>query len=126
MGTTERFGAVEQRDLPGKAARRIGQSQALFREVNERISEIARDFGHADGLSILCECATTGCHERIELTHSEYEHLRRMPTRFAVRRGHDIPAAERIVQENERFVTVEKFGESGVAVITLDPRRQRT
>ena len=54
---------------------------------------------------------------------AEYEKLRRIPTHFAVLRGHDIPEVERVVEENERFVVVEKFGESAVVAINLDPRR---
>jgi hypothetical protein len=42
-----------------------------------------------------------------------------------VLRGHDIPEVERVVEENERFVVVEKFGESAVVAINLDPRRMR-
>ena len=95
-------------DVSGETARRIAQRQALLREVNKRIHEIAGDFGAAEGFSILCECASSECQERIELTQTEYEHLRRMPTRFAVLRGHDVPTVERVVQANDRFVTVEK------------------
>jgi hypothetical protein len=112
--------------VPGETARQIARSQALCREVNERISEIAGDFGVAEGFSILCECASIECQERIELTQREYDHVRRMPTHFAVVRGHDIPAVERVVQETDRFVTVEKFGDSGVTATTLDPGRLRT
>ena len=113
-------------DLSGETARRIAQRQALLREVNERIHEIAGDFGAAEGFSILCECASNECQERIELTQTEYEHLRRMPTRLAVLRGHDVPAVERVVQENDRFVTVEKVDDSGIAALSLDPRRRGT
>jgi hypothetical protein len=102
-------------DVSGETARGIAQRQALLREVNERIlevneriHEIAGDFGAAERFSILCECGADECQERIELTQTEYEHLRRMPTRFAVLRGHDVPAVERVVQANDRFVTVEK------------------
>jgi hypothetical protein len=98
-------------------------SQALFREVNERIDEIADGFGLAEGFSIVCECAGPDCQERIGLTRAEYEELRRMPMHFAVLHGHDIPAVERVVRESDRFVTVEKFDDSA---ILIDPRRRRT
>jgi hypothetical protein len=112
--------------VPGETARQIARSRALCREVNERISEIADDFGVAERFSIFCECASTECQERIELTPREYDHLRRMPTHFAVVRGHDLPAVERVVQEADRFVTVEKFVDSGVTAITLNRGRLRT
>ena len=113
-------------DVPGETARRIAQRQVLIREVNERVHEVAGDFGVAEGFSILCECASSECQELIELTQTEYENLRRMPTRFAVLRGHDVPAVERVVQENDRFVTVEKIDGSRIAALSLDPRRWRT
>jgi hypothetical protein len=96
-----------------KAPPQIAQSQALYREVNERINEIAGDLGLAERFLIVCECASSVCHERIEVTRAEYEHLRRMPRRFAVLRRHGGPG-DRIVQENDRFVTVEKIDEAGV------------
>ena len=113
-------------DMSGETARRIAQTQALFREVNERINQIAGDFGVAEGFSILCECASNECQEQIELTQTEYEDLRRMPTHFAVLRGHDVPAVERVVQKNNRFVTVEKVDGGGIAALSSDLRRRRT
>jgi hypothetical protein len=113
-------------DVSGEMTRRIAQRQALWREVNERIHEIAGHFGVAEGFSILCECGSSECEELIELTQTEYEHLRRMPTRFAVLHGHDVPAGERVVQANDRFVTVEKVDDTGIGALSLDPRRRRT
>jgi len=114
------------RALPGETVRQIARSQALFRTINERINEIARDHGLAEGFAILCECASTECQERVELTQGEYEQLRQMPTHFAVVRDHDIPAVERVVQANDRFLTVEKLGDSGLIATMLDPRRRQT
>ncbi|SRR6266545_5097216 len=116
---------VGRGEVAGETARQVAQGEALFREVNERINEIADDFGLAEGFSIFCECASPECQERLELTQAEYEHLRRMPTHFAVLRGHEIAAVERVVQENDRFLTVEKLGDSGVTATMLDPRRRR-
>jgi hypothetical protein len=102
----------------------IGRRQSLFREVNEQIDRLAENFDLLDQVPIICECASTTCTEQIELTQAEYENLRRIPTHFAVLPGHDIPHVERVIEQNERFVTVEKFGESALAAIKLDPRRR--
>ncbi|MDX6480415.1 MAG: hypothetical protein QOG85_925 [Gaiellaceae bacterium] len=104
-------------------AREIGRRQSLFREVNERVGQLVESFDRLEHVSIICECASTTCHDRIELTRAEYENLRRIPTHFAVLQGHEIPEVERVVEQNERYVTVEKFGESALAAIKLDPRR---
>src|SRR4051812_38708730 len=103
-------------------AREIGRHQSLFREVNERIHELAEDFDLRDEVPILCECATTDCNERIVLTQAEYDNLRLIPTHFAVLPGHNVTEVERVVEQNERFIVVEKFGESAKAAIRFDPR----
>jgi hypothetical protein len=115
---------VAHQEVPDQHAREIGRHQSLFREVNERIEELAENFDLLDQVPILCECGTADCNERIVLTQAEYDHLRRIPTHFAVLPGHDIPAVERVVEQNDRFVVVEKFGESAKAAIKLDPRRR--
>jgi hypothetical protein len=112
------------RQVNNEEAVEIGRRQSLFREVNERIDELAENFDLLGQVPIICECASTECNEQIRLTRAEYETLRRIPTHFAVLPGHDIPDVERVVEQNERFVTVEKFGESALAAIKLDPRRR--
>jgi len=116
---------VAQRiDEMDQRAREVGRHQALFREVNERIEELAETFVRKDELSILCECGSRECDERVALLKDEYEKLRRIPTHFAVRPGHEIPDVERVVERHDGFVVVEKFGESAKAAIRLDPRRR--
>jgi hypothetical protein len=110
--------------LNNEEALEIGRRQSLFRDVNEHIDGLAESFDLLDQVPIICECASTECNEQIELTQAEYENLRRIPTHFAVKPGHDIPDVERVVEQNKRFVVVEKFGESGLAAIKLDPRRR--
>jgi hypothetical protein len=107
----------------GEKAREVGQQQLLFRDVNERIKEIAESFDRGAEIEILCECGLSGCTERFKLPVVEYERLRLFPTRFAISPGHEIPSGERIVEENERYIVVEKFGDGAVAAIKLDPRR---
>jgi hypothetical protein len=109
-------------EVSREKATRMAQNQVLFREVNERIHEVAADYGITERFSIFCECASSACQEEIELTETEYEHLRRTPTHFAVLRGHDVPAVEHVVEENDRFVTVEKIDEGAAAALSLAPR----
>jgi hypothetical protein len=111
-------------DKSEERALEIGRRQSLFREVNEQIETVAGTFDLLDQVPIICECASAECHEQIVLTETEYEDLRRIPTHFAVLPGHEIPDVERIVERNDRYVVVEKFGESAVAAIKHDPRRR--
>jgi hypothetical protein len=112
-------------DRTDQQAREIGQRQSLFREVNEHIDGLAESLDIQDKMPIFCECGSAGCGEQISMSETEYQRLRRIPTHFAVLRGHEIPAVERVVETNERYVVVEKFGQSAVTAIKLDPRRLR-
>ena len=105
-------------DHPLEGAR----TQSLFREVNERIGEITQ--AHETNGEVLCECANRECVATIPLTLTEYETVRGFPTHFLVAPGHVDPEIERVVEEDERYVVVEKFGEGGKAAVRLDPRRR--
>jgi len=62
--------------------------------------------------STSCASAATGtCFDQVELTPSEYEHVRASPIRFLLQHGHLDPLVDRLVAENERFLTVEKIGD---------------
>ena len=102
--------------------------QALFREVNERIEGLGEHFElvERDELAVLCECGNAGCTERLELTQAEYEDVRRHPTHFVVKAGHNNPDVERIIELKSGYAVIEKFGESGAAAVRLDPRKRES
>jgi hypothetical protein len=88
---------------------RIGENEAIYREVNERVLELNERFGiDQERIDFVCECGHAGCVERIALTRGEYEHLRESGRRFALVPGHQIPDVEDVVEEHDRFVVVEK------------------
>lgn len=105
-----------------KAAR----NQSLFRDINERIVAITE----ADGVpkeelwEVICECADPACVQTMSLTHAEYEAIRRIPTHFPVKPGHEATDVERVVERNNRFHVVEKFGESGKIAVARARRRE--
>jgi len=94
-------------------------NQALMREVNERIEQIAEDAAHPE---FLCECADADCVETIPLSIAEYEVARSSPLHFPIKPGHDYTEFERVIEENETYVVVEKFGKAGEVAQRLDPR----
>jgi hypothetical protein len=110
-------------DDRGGAAHAAGRRQSLFREVNERIEEAGESSAGLDeAISIVCECRRLECTERIELSHDEYEALRGYPTRFVLLPGHEDGLYGRIVEQHERYLTVEAVGEAATAAVRLDPR----
>jgi hypothetical protein len=102
--------------------KRLAQNEALFREVNERINEVAVDHGVNSVYEYFCECANADCTFRIPLDPAEYEAVRKDPAQFVVLPLHFTPEVEILVSEDERFWIVRKVGEAGEFVEHLDPR----
>jgi SpoU rRNA methylase family enzyme len=101
------------------------KDQALFREVNERLKTLNEAFEQVTRDSeFLCECANRDCMEHIVMTLPEYEKIRQVPVHFLVLPGshHIFSDIERIVEEHDGYVVVEKFGEAGAMAARLDPR----
>jgi len=61
---------------------RLAENENFFREVNASINEAAEAHGpDSHSYEFFCECSDTRCVERVNLTLSEYEHVRAEPTR---------------------------------------------
>jgi tetrahydromethanopterin S-methyltransferase subunit G len=104
-------------------ADRAAQNEAVFRRVNERLEEVNEAFQVAtDNAEFVCECARIECAERVQMTLSKYEALRRDPTHFIVKPDHVLPEEERVVERQAQYVVVEKYGRAGQRARQLDPR----
>jgi hypothetical protein len=89
--------------------KRIGLNEAVFRQVNEQITDLAERFDVGDReLDLICECGDASCVERISMPVSAYEAMRAEPTQFAVHRGHDVPDVERVVAKGKGYDVIEK------------------
>ena len=100
-------------------------NETVFRAMNEW-SRDANDASPADLRfdTYLCECSDRRCTEPIGLTGSEYEAVRAVSVRFAIALNHENPEIDRVLFENERFATVEKFFGAGAEIArSTDPRR---
>jgi hypothetical protein len=103
-------------------ALRTARNQALFRSVNQKVNEINEAFeALVDGTEYVCECANADCVEQIRLTADEYAAIRLIPTHFFVRPHHVFPEFERVVDDRDGYVVVEKFGEAGAEAVALAP-----
>ena len=102
------------------------RTEALFRDVNERIAETAESF-EAAGTEFICECADPTCTHRVAASLAEYEEVRAEPTTFLLAPGHEQHDIERVVADRGRFRVVEKV-QAAVrrTVIRLDPREPTT
>ena len=104
-------------------AERAAKNEALFREVNERVVEVAEQF-ETELFHAFCECSDAACTRRLQITPPEYAAVRAQGDRFALIAGHDDPSIERVVERTERFVVVEKLGEGADIARELDPRAE--
>lgn len=105
-------------DEPNRAAR----NEAIFREVNERIEELARPW--SDDMEVFCECADPECTETMTVSVEKYEAVRAHPTWFFVLPGHEVTEVEEVVERGDDLLVVRKRGEAGEIAAELDPRRQ--
>ena len=88
---------------------RIGLNDAVFRELNERIEDLAETFDlKTQSLDLICECGDAACVERISMTPAEYEQVRSEAHQFAVYPGHEYPDVESVVARLEGYDIVRK------------------
>jgi hypothetical protein len=102
-----------------RAAQPVG-----YRSANEQLKPINKAAARlGDPVSEwICECADTTCALHVYATLSEYERVRSNPRAFIVFQGHIYPEVERVLDENDRYTTVEKRDNGGRVAEALDPR----
>jgi hypothetical protein len=100
------------------------QTEALFRDVNERIAESADQFD-AESTDFVCECSDPNCTHRVTATLDEYEAVRADGATFMLAPGHAEKDIERVVENRGRFHIVEKMQATVRATVKrLNPRAQ--
>jgi len=79
---------------------RLGENEALYREVNERIAEVAAHlFEEGDEpmtFHFVCECASATCTEQLALSLKDYANVRSDARRFVVVPGHEVLGRRRV------------------------------
>jgi hypothetical protein len=112
--------------LVGEREKRLARNEALYRDVNERVAEVAEQF--QDGrvqtpVDFVCECGAPDCAEPITASLAEYEAIRAEPTRFVVVPGHELAEIESVVERRAAYLVVEKHQEDAQKVaVDTDPR----
>ena len=100
---------------------RLAKNEILFRAVNERLDDLGEAVPWSKKTEYLCECSDTSCIEVIELAKEQYELARSRPTVFFVVPGHERPELEKVIEEHEHHLLVEKTVAVD-SVIESDPR----
>jgi hypothetical protein len=101
-------------ERPKTQAQRIADNEAMFRRANEHLHRRYRELDIGDErLPFICECADERCTETVTLTLDDYHEVRRHPDRYLIVPGHELPGAERVVDESPGFSVVEKPAPDG-------------
>lgn len=100
-------------------------SQALFRDVNERIRDLNEAFAEQRDLepTYLCECPDLGCTQSITLPIEAYRRIRAEPTWFFVAADHVDTGLEEVVEDHGAYVVVsvpERLLHDGRSAVTSD------
>ena len=105
-------------------AERIGQNEALFRRVNERLEELNEAFSMvSDTFDLVCECGDLECGERLEVKPRDYEAVRSDPAAFIVAPGHEARDLDVVVERRESYQVIRKRpGEPEHRAEETDPR----
>lgn len=92
-------------------ARRLAENEALAREVNERVGDVAGPwYGEDEPIEFVCECSFADCSERVHLRLAEYSRVRSSPDWFVLVPEHIVSEMEREVDRIGDGVLVEKLG----------------
>ena len=95
--------------MSGERQRRVGQNEALYRQVNEPIEDLNEVFGSGTGdFAIVCECGNLACVEQLSVPRELYERTRANPSRFIVKPEHEENGVETIVEAGQEYSVVEK------------------
>lgn len=91
--------------------RRLALNEAVAREVNARVEEVAGNW-HANDerIELICECSNDGCALRIHVTTAEYREVRSSDVRFMVVDDHVNEEIERRVGSAGDSTVIEKIG----------------
>ena len=102
----------------------LARTEALFRDVNERVRELAGSFARAphDPIAFVCECGSGDCAASVELTLADYEHVRADPAQFVVVAGHANPHVEDVVEQGEGYEVVRKHPDETDIAVDTNPR----
>ena len=101
---------------------RLAKNESLFRTLNENISGLASKLAGREPFEFICECATSGCFERVSLTLLEYERIRQDGTHFLLADGHEDIEVEQVIAHRAGYVVVEKDGVAGLVAEEDNPR----
>lgn len=99
-------------------------NEAVARDLNEDIEAAHEEAGRKGMVPMLCECGRPDCEHVVPITLDEYEEVRADPRRFAVAPDHVEAQIDQVVEDEGRFLVVEKRPGTPAAVAEEEDPRQ--
>jgi hypothetical protein len=84
--------------------RRVGENEAVFREVNEMVRPVEPTW-----MRILCECGDRACRDHVVVAQDEYSRVREDARLFLIRPGHESVETESVISKNLEYWIVRKL-----------------
>ena len=91
---------------------RIAKNETMFRAANRELADQEEGGGADQLIEVLCECGRQGCSGVIALTVADYDGVHSQDDRFVVVPGHESTEIEKVVEERDGYLVVDKFGEA--------------
>ena len=99
----------------------VARNEILFREVNDRIVEVADAEHPEDDVIVLCECGQPDCLLQLDVPVLTYTEVRDQGAWFLVHPEHVEREVEQVVRRESGYLIVEKTGTAGKLAEELDP-----
>lgn len=92
---------------------RRANNELIFKNINLKTSKLVDAvFNEHDKIDVpiefYCECSNTDCIEKVSLTLADFEKIRRNPSYFLIKPGHNQPDIEELVDGKPNYAVVEK------------------
>ena len=87
---------------------RLEENEKLFREVNERVAQMAPGFSGPDPVWV-CECGDETCFEKLAVPEDQYREVRSHEDWFLIAPDHEKVEVERVVDRRDGYWVVEKY-----------------
>ena len=104
---------------------RAALNESVARDLNEGIEAAHEESGREGYVPMLCECGKAECEHVVPMTLEEYEAVREDPRHFAVAPEHLLVQVDQVVEDEGRFLVVEKRpGVPATVAEDEDPRQK--
>lgn len=95
--------------MDDRSARKAAKNEAISRSLNEGLAR-GEEKWPSPKPTFICECADLSCTKELQVSLETYGDVRADATHFIVAPGHNDPEIERVIEEGDGYLVVEKIG----------------